>query len=380
MRAGCHFEVPRAIMLKKAVVSVKSMDNACFAWSVVAALYPAKSHMYTDTDSLIYRIECEDVYETIKRDIARFDTSDYSADNAYGMSLTNKKVPGLMKDENNGALMTEFVGLRAKMYPVRVNESLKKTFGPNSSANYYRGQLSIAYKKQGEHILDYIGIVKDLVTAIIEGDQFNLNRKLTHVETHLIESYALEAFYEGFPSKYRVELKAEGYTNFTDAFAKATTIHKRLEKAIYKNSRNSHEGNLTNTNGNTQTRILQRDNHHGPTDNTNAFDGTRKICTYSKNFGHLFHECRKRQYHVNNPRFDNNNNVNNNNNHNNNSLLTPSKTGNQFEASANGTTRGQGNVRPVYPFECTPQECTSSDQTPMTCLSSNSNRLPFEVP
>jgi len=28
--------------------------------------------MYIDTDSLIYHIECEDVYETMKRDIARY--------------------------------------------------------------------------------------------------------------------------------------------------------------------------------------------------------------------------------------------------------------------------------------------------------------------
>ncbi|KYN18339.1 DNA polymerase, partial [Trachymyrmex cornetzi] len=77
--------------------------------------------MYTDTDSLIYRIECDDAYETMKRDIARFDTSDYPADNAYGMPLANKKVPGLMKDENNSMIMTEFFGLRAKMYVVRVD-------------------------------------------------------------------------------------------------------------------------------------------------------------------------------------------------------------------------------------------------------------------
>ncbi|KYM98518.1 hypothetical protein ALC62_10767, partial [Cyphomyrmex costatus] len=91
--------------------------------------------VYTDTDSLIYRIECDDVYETMKRDIDRFDTSDYPANNAYGMPLANKKVLGLMKDENNGAIMTEFVGLRAKMYALRVDgkRDTKKAKGVKSS-------------------------------------------------------------------------------------------------------------------------------------------------------------------------------------------------------------------------------------------------------
>jgi len=37
--------------------------------------------MYTNTDSLIYHIECDDVYNIMKRDISRFDMSDYMVDN-----------------------------------------------------------------------------------------------------------------------------------------------------------------------------------------------------------------------------------------------------------------------------------------------------------
>jgi len=85
--------------------------------------------MYTYTDNLIYLIECDDVYDIIKRAISRFDTSDYAIDNAYGISLVNKKRPGFMKDKNNGVIMTEFVRIRAKMYALRVDgkEDTKKS-------------------------------------------------------------------------------------------------------------------------------------------------------------------------------------------------------------------------------------------------------------
>ena len=84
--------------------------------------------MYTDTDSLTYCVECEDVYEIMKRDyIARFDTTDYPVDT--GMLLANKKVPGLIKDKNNSAIMTEFVEFRAEMYVMESKKDIKKAKG-----------------------------------------------------------------------------------------------------------------------------------------------------------------------------------------------------------------------------------------------------------
>ena len=93
--------------------------------------------MYTDTNSLIYHTECDDAYETMEHNIARFDTSNYPANNAYSIPF-NKKVPGLMKDKNNGAIMIEFnhrIGLRAKMYAVKVDSKndTKKAKGVKSN-------------------------------------------------------------------------------------------------------------------------------------------------------------------------------------------------------------------------------------------------------
>ena len=39
-----RFEVPREIATKRAVINVRTTDNACFARSVVAALYSAEKH------------------------------------------------------------------------------------------------------------------------------------------------------------------------------------------------------------------------------------------------------------------------------------------------------------------------------------------------
>ena len=69
--------------------------------------------MFTDTDSLTYEIEAEDVYKDFWNDKDMFDNSDYPESSPYNCNA-NKKVIGKFKDEACGVPITEFIGLKVQ--------------------------------------------------------------------------------------------------------------------------------------------------------------------------------------------------------------------------------------------------------------------------
>ena len=74
--------------------------------------------MFTDTDSLCYEIQTDDVYKDISEDVNEwFDTCDFNPDHPIGLHTNkNKKAIGFFKDECGGDDIVEFVGLRPKSY------------------------------------------------------------------------------------------------------------------------------------------------------------------------------------------------------------------------------------------------------------------------
>ena len=85
-----------------------------FHYDYVCHKFDAKL-LFTDTDSLVYEINSEDVYEQCFKDRKLVDFSGYQIDLNYYDS-TNNKVLGKMKDEFNGVKIIELVGLKNKMY------------------------------------------------------------------------------------------------------------------------------------------------------------------------------------------------------------------------------------------------------------------------
>ena len=77
--------------------------------------------LFTDTDSLTYEIEAEDVNQDFWYDKDKFDNSDYPKSSPYH-DKTNKKVIGKLKDEAASIPIVEFVGLKSKMYSYIKND------------------------------------------------------------------------------------------------------------------------------------------------------------------------------------------------------------------------------------------------------------------
>ena len=83
--------------------------------------------LFTDTDSLIYEIEAKNVYKDFWNDKDMFDNSDYLESSPY-YCIVNKKIFGKFKDEACGIPITEFIGLKSKMYSyIKDNEKGGKT-------------------------------------------------------------------------------------------------------------------------------------------------------------------------------------------------------------------------------------------------------------
>ena len=71
--------------------------------------------IYTDTDSFIIQVETDDIYKDMLEDKNLYDFSEYPK-NHPNYDITNKKVLMKFKDEMKSLIITEFIGLKPKMY------------------------------------------------------------------------------------------------------------------------------------------------------------------------------------------------------------------------------------------------------------------------
>ena len=125
--AGVELRYPFVKLNKPFSVGMSILDLSKFFmydfhYNVMKAHFKNRlTLLYTDTDSLIYEIESSDVYDELAQIKKYFDFSNYPPDH-FLYSNENKKVPGSIKDECASQPIAEFVGLRSKMYSIKVGK------------------------------------------------------------------------------------------------------------------------------------------------------------------------------------------------------------------------------------------------------------------
>lgn len=197
-----------------------------------------------------------------------------------------------------------------------LTKRLRQIFGPNKTVDQYRGELANIYMKPNEDILDYIERVKELRTAILDGETYN--GYLDEYVRQSIERSAFDSFINGLPADLLVRVKLEMIStgsSLDSAITCAIQLSKTLEAESlrkratgyrpgppfradvghmeYKpraSQENIHNGKFVAGNVNNRYVPFIRPlipGQAGP----NA--PRERICFYCKNPGHFANECQK---------------------------------------------------------------------------------------
>ena len=138
--AAVHMKKTKVILNKPIFVGAAILDLSKihmfeFHYGYVKKKWEKVKVLYSDTDSLILEIETDDFFADTGEDVKKwFDTSKYPKDhfaakNGFPVGK-NKKILGMFKDEAEGKIIREFVGLRPKCYSVLMDEKeIKKAKG-----------------------------------------------------------------------------------------------------------------------------------------------------------------------------------------------------------------------------------------------------------
>jgi len=164
------------------VLELSKLHMYHFHYEVMKPKYQSNLKLlFTDTNSMCYEITTENVYRDMQSMKQHFDTSDYPTNHAL-YSNVNSKVIGKFKDECNGVPVSQFVGLRPKMYSLKLCNNKEKSTA--------KGVGRVAQKDiRHEH---YVQCLRDCVQT---SASYEVVRSREHVlATETVNKIALSPF------------------------------------------------------------------------------------------------------------------------------------------------------------------------------------------
>ena len=125
----------RPIYVGAAILDLSKLLMYNFWYDRLKTNFSSIKLCFTDTDSLLFWVESDNIYKDMYEMKEYFDTSNYRGFRTdafkryyryYLYSNEREGVPELFKDECKGKIIKEFIGLRIKMYSVDIHDDKRK--------------------------------------------------------------------------------------------------------------------------------------------------------------------------------------------------------------------------------------------------------------
>jgi hypothetical protein len=188
-----EIEMDKPIYVGTSILDLSKLCMMEFHYNVIEKEFCNKYDLiYSDTDSLVYRIEHPDIYEWIKENKNYFDLSDSLKPDLK--DNTNKKVLGKFKDEMNSLLIKEFISLNPKVYSIEHQEyskETKETYWKNKKT--LKGVSKAVVKNDIQH-KDYVDVIS--TDEVLIKEVVSLRSFEHQIYTYKAPKIALSSFYD----------------------------------------------------------------------------------------------------------------------------------------------------------------------------------------
>ena len=181
---------------------------------------------FTDTDSLLYEVFTDDIYKDMLENVNDYDFSDYPFEHPL-YNKKNKKVIGKFKDELNGIILEEFIGLRPKCYSLlflgKVEDNIIKDYKlrEKQKSKGIKEKVKLIHLRHSH----YKKCLNDLDTISV--NQNMIKSKKQTLSTYHIQMLALTAFdTKRWIYDDNINTRAHGhYTSLYDEFIDYVHTH-----------------------------------------------------------------------------------------------------------------------------------------------------------
>jgi hypothetical protein len=194
------------------ILDLSKLHMMKFHYNTIQKNFKDKHNLiYSDTDSLVYSIEHDDIYEWIKQNPNEFD-------------LTDSKVIGKFKDEMGGLVMKEFIALNPKVYSIitqheEEKKEIKDKFNPDT------GKVGFEVIKHKVYHENYNKKTLKGVSKVVVKNEINNQDYIKVLETNEPEYRKVMGFRSYNHEIYTVLSKKKALTSFYDKMQMIDSIN-----------------------------------------------------------------------------------------------------------------------------------------------------------